>query len=135
MCEHALLDPLLVVRHVRVDALIEANVLPLLPTMLPAVLLSGAGTIYFGKIAIQDPRSSTPGLQLFQWINASKGEGTAAFLEKLTDELMDRNANKLALDANGWRYEWNGHQFAANYDASESNKGKRANELLDETSA
>jgi hypothetical protein len=33
-----------------VDALIEGHLLPLLPTMLPAVLLSGAGTVYLGKI-------------------------------------------------------------------------------------
>ena len=33
-----------------VDALILGPLFPLLPTMLSAVILSGAGTVYFGKI-------------------------------------------------------------------------------------
>ncbi len=33
-----------------VDALIDGHLLPLLPSMLPALLLSGAATVYLGKI-------------------------------------------------------------------------------------
>ncbi len=34
------------------------------------------------KFAIQDPRSSSPGLQFYNWIRAVKGEGAADWLAK-----------------------------------------------------
>lgn len=38
--------------------------------------------IYKNKFALQDPRSSSPGLQFYNWIKTLKGQGTVAFLEK-----------------------------------------------------
>lgn len=38
---------------------------------------------YRSKIAIQDPRSSTPGFEFFQWVMAVKKDKAASFLEAL----------------------------------------------------
>jgi serine/threonine protein kinase len=65
-------------------------------------------------------------------LSGNPGDGKTAFLEKLGDALAEAGAKKLLSDdQNGWKFELNGHVFAANYDASESSKGKRANERLD----
>jgi thiamine transport system substrate-binding protein len=37
---------------------------------------------YAKQFALQDPRSSTPGLQFFKWVQAIKGPGTQRFLKK-----------------------------------------------------
>lgn len=39
-----------------------------------------ASESYRNTFAIQDPRSSSPGLQFFEWVKAVKGKDTAAFL-------------------------------------------------------
>jgi thiamine transport system substrate-binding protein len=39
------------------------------------------------QFAIQDPRSSSPGLQFYNWIKKVKGDQTVAFLEKFRDNV------------------------------------------------
>ncbi|MGC4042258.1 MAG: protein kinase [Armatimonas sp.] len=66
-------------------------------------------------------------------LSGNPGDGKTAWLEKLGRALEDAGADALSYDLdNGWKYSLNGHTFAANFDASESSKGKRADELLDE---
>ncbi|MCW3096144.1 MAG: hypothetical protein JWL77_1762 [Chthonomonadaceae bacterium] len=65
-------------------------------------------------------------------LSGNPGDGKTAFLEMLRDELERRHAKRLHDDDNGWQYILNGQTYAANYDASESHNGKRADELLDE---
>lgn len=43
---------------------------------------------YHAKIAIQDPRSSTPGLEFYEWVRFSKKEKTAEYLEKLKPNIQ-----------------------------------------------
>ena len=65
-------------------------------------------------------------------LSGNPGDGKTAFLEMLHDELERRGAERVHRDENGWKYIFNGRTYAANYDASESHNGKRADELLDE---
>ena len=66
-------------------------------------------------------------------LSGNPGDGKTAWLEKLGDELAERDAVTLPCDKqNGWRYKLGAHTFVANYDASESSKDKRANDLLNE---
>lgn len=43
---------------------------------------------YRGKIAIQDPRSSTAGLEFVQWVATVKGASASTFLEKLKPNIQ-----------------------------------------------
>ncbi len=65
-------------------------------------------------------------------LSGNPGDGKTAFLETLRHDLETRGATTLRVDKNGWQYILDGHTYAANYDASESHNGKRANELLEE---
>ncbi len=76
------------------------------------------------------PEGSLPYAALL--LSGNPGDGKTAFLEMLRDELTRRGATRLHEDANGWQYVLSGRTYAANYDASESHEGKRADELLDE---
>jgi thiamine transport system substrate-binding protein len=44
-------------------------------------------------IAIEDPRSSTPGLQFYQWVRAVKGEKAEAYLEALKPNIHSVSPN------------------------------------------
>ena len=65
-------------------------------------------------------------------LSGNPGDGKTAFLEKVGDAIADLDAEQISCDPNGWKYNLKGRVFAANYDASESSKGKRADQLLDE---
>lgn len=65
-------------------------------------------------------------------LSGNPGDGKTAFLEKLCETLDDREATCEEATKNGWRYFYKGRTFAANLDASESSKGRRADELLEE---
>ncbi len=66
-------------------------------------------------------------------LSGNPGDGKTAFLEQLGEALAEAGAEAIPCDSqNGWRYRLEEREFAANYDASESSRGKRANELLDE---
>lgn len=65
-------------------------------------------------------------------LSGNPGDGKTAFLEMVYDAL-----SRLPLfseqykNANGWKVEVDGHFFQANYDASESHEGLRADAVLD----
>ncbi len=46
-----------------------------------------------GQIALQDPRSSSPGLQFFHWVKALKGESTVEFLHSLRPNVNSVSPN------------------------------------------
>ena len=65
-------------------------------------------------------------------LSGNPGDGKTAFLEKLGEELIEQGAKQEGdNNANGWHYKYQGRLLAANYDASESHNGRRADELLD----
>lgn len=64
------------------------------------------------------------------FLTGNPGDGKTAFLEQVKQALEKRGASRLESSPNGWAYELAGHRFAANYDASESHRGKRADEVL-----
>ncbi len=66
-------------------------------------------------------------------LTGNPGDGKTAFLEKVGECLGEAGATSEVWDAaNGWHYVLNGHHFIANFDASESSSGRRANEILDD---
>jgi len=66
-------------------------------------------------------------------LTGNPGDGKTAFLDKIGRYLKDAGAEAQEWDsANGWRYVLNEHHFIANFDASESSSGRRANEILDD---
>ena len=65
-------------------------------------------------------------------LTGNPGDGKTAFLDKVGKYLMNAGANAEECDlSNGWHYTLFGQHFIANFDASESSSGKRANEILD----
>jgi len=65
-------------------------------------------------------------------LSGNPGDGKTAFLEHVRRKLEELGAEFPARTANGWRARFQGRVYAANYDASESHRGRRANEILDE---
>jgi len=66
-------------------------------------------------------------------LSGNPGDGKTAWLMQLKEELRARKGTDLTTDVNnGWRFKQAGHTFAANYDASESSKDKRADDLLND---
>ncbi|NSW58745.1 MAG: serine/threonine protein kinase [Armatimonadetes bacterium] len=65
-------------------------------------------------------------------LTGNPGDGKTAFLEHVRRKLEGLGANFEFENPNGWRAGLNGRVYTANYDASESHKGRHANEILDE---
>ncbi len=60
------------------------------------------------------------------------GDGKTAFLEKVRQELLKRQASTIRQDPSGWEWEWNGHIYRSCYDASESYGDLNADQQLTE---
>lgn len=65
-------------------------------------------------------------------LTGNPGDGKTAFLEHVRRKLEGVGAEFDFSDPNGWKAGLNGRVYAANYDASESHKGRHANDILDE---
>jgi thiamine transport system substrate-binding protein len=63
-------------------AFVHNRDLPQVPTSFPALADSDL------RIVIQDPRSSTPGLGLVMWVEATHGDGAGAIWEGLADNIV-----------------------------------------------
>jgi len=66
------------------------------------------------------------------FLTGNPGDGKTAFLERVRDKLYEAGGKQRYLSPNGWSYELDGHLFSANYDASESHRGRSSNEVLAE---
>lgn len=64
-------------------------------------------------------------------LTGNPGDGKTAFLEHVRRHLEQAGAEFASQDDNGWEASANGRVFSANYDASESHRGERADAILD----
>lgn len=65
-------------------------------------------------------------------LTGNPGDGKTAFLQKLGEEFSRRGGAILESGAAGWRIRLGAHEFRALFDASESDSGRSADELLQE---
>jgi serine/threonine protein kinase len=65
-------------------------------------------------------------------LTGNPGDGKTAFLQKVGGELTSRGGLSLESGPAGWRIHLGGHEFRALFDASESDAGRSADEMLSE---
>lgn len=75
------------------------------------------------------PRILSGALQLVV-LSGNPGDGKTAFLQAVRDELLNDGARVRRDDAAGWLFAHNDHEFAALYDASESDGDASSDDLL-----
>jgi serine/threonine protein kinase len=63
-------------------------------------------------------------------LTGNPGDGKTAFLQKLGEEFIRRGATILASGPAGWRIRLHNHEFRALFDASESDSGRSADDVL-----
>lgn len=66
------------------------------------------------------------------FLSGNPGDGKTAFLEKIQQELEQRQANLIRQDPSGWEWELDGHRYRSCYDASEAHGALNADQQLTE---
>lgn len=66
------------------------------------------------------------------FLSGNPGDGKTAFLEKVQQELEQRQANLVKQDPSGWEWELHGHRYRSCYDASEAHGTLNADQQLTE---
>lgn len=66
------------------------------------------------------------------FLSGNPGDGKTAFLEKVQQELEQRQAHIIRQDASGWEWELDGHRYRSCYDASEAHGILNADQQLTE---